>query len=303
MNLYKIGAVMGLATFAISAQAVSTINEDFNSWSLGSGNQNGWAAYGNSAINTNVQNTVSRSGNAVELRTHPTDQSGLVGVVNGYHSAFVDYAGESTISQGTTNNDRLNVSFWYRTPDSNALTTTSWGGILELNPSFDTNRYGWVGLIDGAKDTTNFYNASDGLVFELDTILNLNDTNASYDPIATNLSYASWYRLEYSIQFVNGINGDESPNDVMTVSVFDESNSLLGSATGSTWESGFRGAYAFGNPGPHGVNGMDFRARAFDNDVNLGYIDDFRMESVPEPASMTLLAIGALAALKKRKSK
>ncbi len=305
MNIYKIGALLGLATISVAAQAVSTLSENFDSWNDGSGNQNGWAAYGNSAINTNVQSVVRRgpNGKAVELRSHPTDQSGLQGVINGYHSAFVDYAGESTISQGTAAYDRLNVSFWYRTPDNNALTTTSWGGILELNPSFDTNRYGWVGLIDGAKDTTGFYNAGDGLVFELDTILNLNDTNASYDPIAKNLSYATWYRLQYNIQFVDGINGDESPNDIMTVSVFDESNMLLGSVTGSTWESGFRGAYAFGNPGPHGVNGMDFRARVFNNDANLGYIDDFYMEAVPEPMTMTVLALAALVAKRKRKQK
>jgi hypothetical protein len=303
MNNFKIAGLLGLAATAVAAQASSTLTENFDSWSLGSGNQNGWAAYGNSAINTNVQNTVARSGNAVELRSHPTDQAALVGVINGYHTAYVDYAGESTISQGTTNNDRLNVSFWYRTPDNNNLSTTFWGGILELNPSFDTNRYGWVGLIDGAKDTTNFYTAADGLVLELDTILDLNDTAASFDPIAKNLSYGTWYRLQYNLQFVNGINGDESPNDIMTVSVFDEMGAQLGSVTGSTWESGFRGAYAFGNPGPHGVNGMDFRARVTNNDANLGYIDDFYMESVPEPATMTVLALGALAALKKRKSK
>lgn len=315
MNLYKIGAILGLATLALTANAQSFYSTGFENMNLGNvSGQDGWSINGNANHQGIVQSNIVHNGfQALELRTldDQTTQDNNQGVIHGLRSSTVDKAGESVTVNGPSVNNSFRSSFWFRTPDAQLPVNTGgafedpYGGILELNPSFSQSgggaRYASLTLYDASQDQMGYYTGNEGLLLELSTPNDYdNNANWEFDILQQNMSYGTWYRLQFDVLFVDGTNGDETPNDVLKVSIFDSSNAWMSTVINSTWESPFRSA--FGN-GPMSVDSMGFRGLRQTAGLNLGYVDDFQVESVPEPATMTILALGALAALKKRKSK
>lgn len=299
-------AILSSMVMVANAQTTLTTGFDSPEWALGSANQNGFAAYGNSPVQGVIQSAVKKSGDqALQLKTldSQTDMDNLGGVVNGYHTSYVAPVGETgtSASNGARVGDRMTASFWYQTPANDVLISNSYGGIVQMNPSFDTNRYAWIGVIDSAKDQGQQYWSNDKkIVLELDTYLDKTDENAFDYRGVTDLEYQTWYKIQYDVQLVDGLAGN-GPNDVLTVSVFDEMGALKGSVTNSTWEAGFAGF--FGPTGPHAINGMDFNKLTNTAGQSLGYVDDLRIASVPEPATMISLGLGALAIFRRRSKK
>lgn len=313
---------MALACFtphALASSIHTTGFEDGEGWTIGMAEgQNGWDRNGNANHYGRIQSSTVRSGNqALELRTLDTQtaQDTMQGVINGLRSATVDKAGESSTVNGPSINNRMKVGFWFRTPDAQLPVTSlalndptnyedPYGGIVELNPSFSQgnsgSRYASLTLYDATQDRMGYYSASQGLLLELSTAQNYSNSAAwEFDILSQNLSYATWYRLEYDITLVDGTNNDETPNDILTVSLFDSSNVFMNSVTNSTWESPFRSAFG---TGAYSLDTFSFRGLRQTADLNLGYVDDFTIESVPEPMTMSLLALGALAARRRKKA-
>jgi hypothetical protein len=315
MNKFKASAFVGIVAIATVSQAQSFYSTGFENMSLGNvAGQDGWDINGNANHQGIVQSSVVKSGNqALELRTLDSQaaQVNNQGVINGLRSSLVDQAGESVTVNGPSINNRFKASFWFRTPDAMLPVNTggvwedTYGGIVELNPSFSQgnsgSRYASLTLYEASQDQNNYYDPNQGLLLELSTAQDYTNTNPwEFDILAQNLSYASWYKLEYDITFVDGTNGDETPNDIMTVSIFDGSGLFMNSVTNSTWESPFRNAFG---TGAYGIDNMSFRGLRETAGLNLGYVDDFQIESVPEPMTMTVLALAALAAKRKLKQK
>ncbi|MCA0361403.1 MAG: PEP-CTERM sorting domain-containing protein [Armatimonadetes bacterium] len=313
---------LALACFTPHALASSIHSTGFESsegWSLGlAEDQNGWDRNLNANHYGRIQtNTVKTGTQALELRTLDTQsaQDTMQGVINGLRTATVDKAGESTTVNGPRVNNRMKIGFWFRTPDAQLPVTSlalsdptnyedPYGGIVELNPSFSQgdsgSRYASLTLYDATQDRMGYYNPSQGLLLELSTAQNYSNSVAwEFDVLSQNLSYASWYRLEYDITLVDGTNNDETPNDILTVSIFDSSNVFMNSVTNSTWESPFRSAFG---TGAYSLDTFSFRGLRQTADLNLGYVDDLTIESVPEPMTMSLLALGALAARRRKKA-
>ena len=319
MKIRNWGALALLSLGAFShADTYSTGFESPEGFTVGNVNgQGGWSMNGNANHYGQVSTSQAFSGSqSLELRTRDTqaEQTGLMGVIDGLRSPLVMPAGESV---GTVNGpatfDRWNCSFWFRTPDAQiGLNTSSsfedpYGGIVELNPSFSNgsggSRYANLALYDVGQDQSNYwlpeFGLSSGLILDL---YSYSDASTSGDAIAAaNLAYATWYRVDMSILFADGLAGSGGNNDAMTVSVFDASNALLGTAVGSTWEYGFRNA-SWGTGGPMALDSFSVRSMRDTANVNLGYIDGFQMESVPEPATLSVIGLVALAGLRKRKS-
>ncbi|MBL8067694.1 MAG: PEP-CTERM sorting domain-containing protein [Armatimonadetes bacterium] len=316
MNVYKIGALSGLATLALAANASGSYSTGFEEFTAGNiDGQGGWSINSNANHQGIVQSAVKFSGDqALEIRTQDNEatQNSFMGVIDGLRTPLIDKSGESTTINGPALNNQWTCSFWFRTPDAAIANNTSsnfedpYGGILELNPSFSNgssgSRYANLGLYDAALDTQNYWNGdfgySSGLILD---IYSISSPGNSFDSIAAaNLSYATWYRIDMSVLFADGENGDGTNNDIFTVSVSDASNTPLGTAVGSTWEYGFRNA-SWGTGGPMSIDNFSVRSMRDTGNRNLGYIDDLTMESVPEPGTIALFALGATAALKRRK--
>lgn len=319
MNTMKLGAfsafILGIASAAVASSAYTTGFEASEGWSLGNAEQNGWTRNSNANQQGRIQSGVAKTGNqSLELRTldTQTQQDTMQGVITSFASRTVAYAGESATVNKPRVHNQFRSSFWFRTPDARLPVTSlslsdpsnyedPYGGILEFNPGFSnylpgdiengSNRYASLALYEAQDDRLGYFDPSQGLLLELSTAQDFSGMKTwQFDILGQNLSYATWYRIAFDIKFVDGTNANETPNDILTVSLFDSTNALINSVTNSTWESPFRSAFG---TGAYAINGMGFRGMRQTADLTLGYIDDFQVESVPEPMTMSVLALAA----------
>jgi hypothetical protein len=248
---------------------------------------------------------------SLQIQTRETD---FFGVTNHLSSAKIDPAGEegSTIHTVGVQADParyFRASFWYHTPSAPFVSVDQFGNprpapglFAQLNPAskradFDSpaDRYAQIRL----SNTTNTpaglvrvgigWPTPDGFVVE----------------DVADLEWGQWYRFEVEIEFVQGLGASDEPNDVFTVRVYNGSGVLLGAASGSTWEWGYRTqGYLGGNTLPLAVNSFDFASSTGPDDRVVGHLDDFTMGSsnaaiapIPSASTWGLIALGlALAA-------
>ncbi len=131
--------------------------------------------------------------------------------------------------------------------------------------------------------------------------------------IATGLDYGSWHHIDMDIEFVDGLidfagnpytlhpgdpgfnAGDVYGNDIVKVYVDGQL-----AITGTSWEGYF---YGYENGKIQAVDSLLFRVASQANTLDGGYYFDnvdISNSPVPEPATMTVLALGGLALIRRR---
>ncbi|MEI7576207.1 MAG: PEP-CTERM sorting domain-containing protein [Armatimonadota bacterium] len=308
-------AIAALASVFVtsSVQAQSAYSTGFESMSLGSVvGQEDWNRNSNSATLGTVTNAQSFTGSqSMELTTlsSQTDMDNLFGVIDSLRTPVINAAGEFGSVGNPVMANQMKFSYWYRTPLASVDTDDFFGALVEIDPSRSfgagASRYAGVFVYDGAQDQSNgqYYTAADKIVLELDTPLQYGDGNANWDfgAVVKGLDYGTWYNIQYDLTLVNGLAGN-SPNDVFSVSVFNTSNTLLGSYTKSTWEVGMKDG-RWGNTTAWALDSISFRTNTKVAGQSLGFIDGVQLSTVPEPASMLALSGGLLALLRRRRQK
>jgi hypothetical protein len=101
-------------------------------------------------------------------------------------------------------------------------------------------------------------------------------------PIASGLSYTAWHELNIYIEFVDGLNGDGSGNDIVIVEL--NGNVIH---VGTTWETYYASAAWTSTPDPIAVDALMFRLSGTAFPANSGngfYVDDVEYDNVTPPA-------------------
>ena len=274
----------------ISAQTSYSTGFEPPVFTLGDVNgQNGWGYFSNSPTKGVIEPAPAGSSSFFEaqslaIRTNNVD---FFGVANHLYSATVDPAGEPGSTLGGTvvasPYNHFVASFYYQAPSTPVISTLANGRFAELNPSSKgtgaddyPNRYAQVRVVN---DTNT---AAGKLKFEIGWYT-FADQTFMVSTVAENLNWGEWYRLDYDITFCPGLNGT-SPNDIFKLSIYDLNNNLLGTATGSTWETAYKTGNFGGGNTARAINGFDFWTRTGPNNALVGYIDNFS-ESVNNIAS------------------
>ncbi len=113
--------------------------------------------------------------------------------------------------------------------------------------------------------------------------------------IASNLSYSDWHQLDIYIQFEDGLNGDGSGNDVVTV--------MLNGAeiyTGTTWETYFNSIASTTSPSPIAVDALFIRAAGTAAPATSGfglYFDDVTVNNAQVPGPVNVYTDNTLTTL------
>jgi len=205
--------------------------------------------------------------------------SGNDGVIDNLRTPrLLTDAGESVAPVNSTNNV-FQWSLWFRT-----IPTSSPAGTFRFRvESYGPDRTTFLGF---QKDGTGNLIAR---AFGMDSGANF----VSQD--ITGLNWGDWYRVVGTLTFADGV-----PNDSISYSIFDSTNSLVGSATTPSWEEGARQlGYNGGNI--FGVDSLQFHSRGgFAGDHAI--VDDISYAAVPTPAAAALLGLGGLMAARRRRN-
>jgi hypothetical protein len=267
---------------AVYAQTSYTTGFESPAFTLGDVNgQNGWGYLSNSPTKGIIEaapdgNTGSFGMQSLALRTNNVD---FFGVSNHLFSAIIDPAGETNSTTGGTlvaaPYNHYVASFYYQAPLTPVISTRADGRFAELNPSSKgtgandpANRYAQVRVFNNT-------NTSAGKIRIEIGWYTLGSSTFTFETVADNLNWGEAYRLNYDILLCDGINQDGSPNDIFRFSLYDSNNTLLGSATGSTWETAYKTGNFGGGITPRAVNGFDFWSQTGPNNTLVGYIDNF----------------------------
>jgi hypothetical protein len=278
---------------AVLLQAQSTYSTDFESFSLGDVNgQQGWGHIDNSPTGGEIVASPVHSG-VRALRFYTRNQDFFFVQSHLYSALLSDPAGEtgSILSGGHAVADpesHFSGSFWFRTPDTPVVPTRTDGRIAELNPSSKgpdlddpVSRYAQIRV----------FNNGDGRVrIEIGWYT---QTSATFTTATVGfLQWGQWYRFDTLIHFVDGLDGT-APNDRFTLTIYDASGALVGTACGSTWETAWKADPTFGGGlVQRAVNGFEFRSMVVQNGVTPGYVDDFTINSF-SAAALTASISGA----------
>jgi hypothetical protein len=288
INLRKIAVFAAVSALtlaglnnALQAQTTYTTGFETPTFTLGDVNgQNGWGYLSNSPTKGIIETapTGSAASFGAQSLAVRTNNVAFFGVSNHLYSALVDPAGETgSTTEGTVVAAPYNhyvASFYYQAPATPVISTRADGRFAELNPSSKgtaagnpPNRYAQVRVFNST-------NTAAGTVrFELGWY-SVSAATFSVAPIAQNLNWGEWYRLDYDIRLCNGLNGS-SPNDIVRVQIYDSSNNLLGTAFGSTWESAWKTGSFGGGTTPRAINGFDFWTQTGPDNALVGYVDNF----------------------------
>ena len=247
--------------------------------------QGGWGHLSNSPTGGTIVPVPagSPSGFGAQSLQFQTRNVDFFGVANHLYSALVTPAAGETgaTAEGAVvpnPNNTFVASFWYHTPVAPVISTRGDGRFAELNPSSKgpdaddpANRYAQVRLV-------NTTNTAAGLVRAEIGWYTMGTSAASFQIVtaANNLAWNTWYRFDYLIHLVDGLDGT-APNDRFRFFVFNEAGTLLGSACGSTWETAFKTGTFGGGTAPRAINGFDFWSQTGPNGTVVGFIDDLTL--------------------------
>jgi hypothetical protein len=181
------------------------------------------------------------------------------------------------------------ADFWFRTvsaiSDPGLYVSSSLG-----NPASVRNT--WLGVLEGSNTDTGI----PGNLYVSAIDYDASGNEREFDSPA--LQWGQWYHATVAEQYVNG-----PDNDKVTYSISDASNAPVWSTTIGSWEN----LYATDPteeqaPGPVVSDRLTFGGHA--STAQGIYVDDFSMTNVapvPEPTSLSVLGIGGLAMLRRRR--
>jgi len=260
--------------------------------------QNGWGHLSNSPTDGFIEAVPANppgdfGTQALAIRTRNVD---FFGVANHLYSATIDpAAGEPGSTAATPVADpqsHFSASFWFHTPPQSGVSTRSDGRFAELNPSSKgpatddpANRYAQVRLFNDPLDPTGLVRVEIGWY----------TTSAFTVAVVAHLAWNEWYRFDYLIHLVDGLDGAE-PNDRFTLTIYDRTGAQLGSACGSTWEQRYKTGTFGGGTTPRAINGFDFWSVSGPNGNLAGNIDELTMTAFTPASALTATISGNLAA-------
>lgn len=306
MKFLTIRFVLGLTALSSCAFATTFTVPSFENPYFTAGDingQNGWGYMGNSpTLGTVVAAPSGTPGilGTQSLELTSTNNTALFGVANGLYSWRHQAASGGETGTGAASNT-FTTSFYYRTPDA-FNNPTAGDTLIQFNPAFrptDANaadRYAFFGVTCSNVDV-NFNCLANNSQYRF-VLSDYSDPNNGTDyTTVNNLSAATWYRIEYSILFNDGLVNPgvlDGNNDVFTVNVYDVAGLLLGTSVGGTWEAAWATNSFGGGTGPRAVNSMDFLRRQGPGGISLGFIDNLAdLNEIPEPSTF-ILGAGAL---------
>ncbi len=301
MNAFSkslVAVLLGLGGAAAHADATFT---NFASYALGQlpggadartpGAYNQWWVPDNAATFGEIRDGVGLGGTrglVIGNRGNGSD-----GVIDNVKSGrLMDAAGETTTGAPNT---IFESSYWFRTAQTQAPAEYRF-----RSETYGTDRTTFLGF---QNDTSGNLTS---IAFEMDLTGNFVQRT-----LATNLNWGEWYRVTTSIVFVDG-----AANDVVTQTILDVGNNVVGTATLGTWEQGQR---LFGYNGGNLVtpDAVQFHARRScsascspltSGPYDVAYIDDMSwstrsLQRVSEPATLVLAlaALGVGASVRRRR--
>lgn len=254
--------------------------------------QDGWGHLSNSPTKGIIEAVPTFGTQALAIRTRNVD---FFGVANHLYSPILTPAAGETgsIAEGAVVPDpqsHFQASFWYRPPPTPVVSTRTDGRIAELNPStkgpavdHPANRYAQVRVFNDpggrVRVEIGWYTVGTG-GFTVATV--------------GFLDWGQWYRFEYLIHLVDGLDGT-GPNDRFTLTIFDANGALVGTACGFTWETAYRTGTFGGGTAPRAINGFDFWSTTGPNETLVGHIDELTMTAFDAPSFTVAIAGNATA--------
>lgn len=305
MNKYKLMcAATAILAMSSVAQAAMTVDysTNFDSMSLGKiTGQDNWKDNETTYTET-ITTEASHSGN----------QSWWLGMntvntkVESIQSPIVPFAGETLSSRSITSaNKAISYEFWFKTKAEHADHEN-----LYINSSLAQEasiRQSWFCIMDGDKwGPANENNTSGqiGMGPFADNELRIvaygqgaTSAAGAYSPI---LAWGDWYKIRVDALFKDGF---DAANDLVTYTLWDSAMNQVWTSTMTSWERPYySGVYEPNQAGYNAaVNMVSFDWSTLNTPSGI-YIDDFKiMSSVPEPASLSLLAVSGLGLLIRRR--
>ncbi len=209
--------------------------------------------------------------------------NGFDGVIDNIHTPQLnDRAGETGF--GAAGITQFNASYRFRT-----ASTTPVSGLDFKTESWGRDRTTWLSIYEDNGNLKANYSGVTGLT---NATVNFNDNIYS-----GTLIWGAWYRVEQSVQFIDG-----PSNDVVTTRLYDDSNALLWTAIDTTWENYYRFSTEQAGNGNlvTGLDALQFQAR-FSPTGDTAYVDDISYSSIPAPGAGVVLGLGALALRRRRR--
>jgi hypothetical protein len=237
-----------------------------------------WWTPGNAVTDGEVVSGIAHSGSkslAIVRRNNNND-----GVIVGIASPRLPSVAGERVAPVNAAFNTFRFSYWFRTASNAPVPNFRFGAEAWGPVAGSSDRYTWHRFIADGSGNLSLYSV--GMV---------NDASLDYFPVndtlvASGLSWGAWYRVETTVQFADG--GDD--NDAVFTRIYDASNALVGSATDTTWETGFR--YALFYPTTiFGVDSVNLVARCGGDSYcgvtgPVAYVDDFAMETLAGQVSL-----------------
>jgi hypothetical protein len=222
-------------------------------------------------------------------------------------SPHVDAAGETgSYTQGANSTtpgvhartvNQLQAEFWFR---AGAADITS--NQIFLNLNLGTRDTGGVGPSRRYADGFLAQSTTPGKFnMKIQEIAGTDPNNFVLTAPSADLNRDEWYRIVLDAVMVDGLAGDGSSNDIVTMSAYDTSNVLQATITGRTHEVGYKYSSAgVLRPGTEewsngiAINAFGYRLGASVTPDELGYLDNLTLSAVPEPGSLALAGFGSV---------
>jgi hypothetical protein len=196
--------------------------------------------------------------------------NGNDGVIDNIKTPRLHYPAGETVAPVNAASSKFRSSYWFRT-----ASPTPADGFAFKSETYGSDRTTYFGA---------FYQTAFGDAdlncgaYSIEEISN-NNFDFVWHPIAANLTWGAWYRVQVDITFVNGAN-----NDIVDYRLFDASNMLVGSALGlRDWEEGAR-QFGYNGGAIFGVDAIQFQARgdySAPGAHDVAYVDDISYSALP----------------------